>query len=104
MKIKMNGEYEVQTDVDCFEKHYGLCEYYIPDSDCRYVIAHEMAKEYEPKDKEKQKEIRTAFNWLLDEIDYKPGKNDEDFIKDYYDTQAMKEDLEILDVIEQDED
>ena len=100
MKIRMYGEYEVQTDVDCFEKKYGLCEYYISNEDCRYVIAHGMAKVYEPKDREKQKEIRTAFNWILDEIDYKPSENDKDFIKDYYDTQAMKDDLEIIDIIE----
>ncbi|NCC71321.1 hypothetical protein EOM09_07110, partial [bacterium] len=61
-----------------------------------------MAKVYEPKDREKQKEIRTAFNWILDEIDYKPSENDKDFIKDYYDTQAMKDDLENIIVIHDD--
>ena len=100
MKIRMNGEYEVQTDVDCFQKHYGLCEYYIPDEDCRYVIACGMANNYEPEDKKKQKEITTAFHWLLDEIDYEPSENDEDIIKDYYDTPSMKDDLEIIDVID----
>ncbi|NCD06390.1 MAG: hypothetical protein EOL97_09740 [Spirochaetia bacterium] len=111
MIIEVKGNYEVQTDNDCFEKHYGLCKFYVTDEQCLTAIKYELLEKYLKQQKEDytekflkenrkatRHELSQVIEWVLEKIDM-DYEEFEDCIKNYYTDNT--EDLEIEDVVEE---